>query len=76
MCRPRYDAPFEVLTNGCLVQSGACMTERQAALVMHEVLTTLAACHENSVYHGDVKPANFMLTQQLDSSRPLEDLER
>ena len=43
---------------------------------MHEVLTTLAACHEKDIYHGDVKPANFMLTQLLDPSRPLEDLER
>lgn len=43
---------------------------------MHEVLGTLAACHENGLYHGDVKPANFMLSQLLDPSRPLEDLER
>lgn len=43
---------------------------------MHEVLATVAACHQNGFYHGDVKPANFMLKKPLDPARPLGDLER
>lgn len=43
---------------------------------MHEVLATVAACHQSGFYHGDIKPANFMLKQPLDPARPLSDLER
>ena len=32
---------------------------------MHEALQTLAACHQARIYHGDVKPANFMLANPL-----------
>ena len=41
------------------------LTERQAALIIYEALQTLRACHENRIYHGDVKPANFMLEADL-----------
>lgn len=35
--------------------------EADVARVMYEALQTIAACHEHRFYHGDVKPANFML---------------
>ena len=34
------------------------------ARIMHEVLKTVEACHERSIYHGDVKTANFMLKEE------------
>ena len=37
------------------------------ARIMHEALQTVAVCHQHSLYHGDVKPANFMLR---DEARP------
>ena len=43
---------------------------------MHEVLAVLAACHEAHIYHGDVKPANFMFKGQLDVTQQLHSLER
>ena len=42
---------------------------------MHEVLVVLAACHEAHIYHGDVKPANFMLKRELPAEQPLTGLE-
>lgn len=37
------------------------MSEGDAARAMYEVLQTLESCHAHNFYHGDVKPANFML---------------
>lgn len=37
------------------------LPERVVALLAHEVLATLKACHERSILHGDIKPANFLL---------------
>jgi serine/threonine protein kinase len=41
--------------------------EAEAARVLYECLTTIAACHRQNLFHGDVKPANFMLCEQLPS---------
>ena len=43
---------------------------------MHEVLAVLTACHDAHIYHGDVKPANFMFKAKLDDTQPLDALER
>ena len=32
---------------------------------MYEALQTVAACHQARIYHGDIKPANFMLANPL-----------
>jgi len=40
------------------------MAEADVARAMFEVLKTIAACHANNFYHGDIKPANFMLKDQ------------
>jgi len=45
-----------------LMERGA-FSERAAARVVYEALKMVAACHSNSVIHGDVKPANFLLRQ-------------
>lgn len=41
------------------------MSERQTALVIHECLKVIAACHAEGMVHGDVKPANFLLKQRM-----------
>ena len=43
------------------------LAEADVARIMHEALQTVATCHKHSLYHGDVKPANFMLR---DEARP------
>ena len=48
----------------CAQDYGA-LTERQTALIMYEALQTVAACHQARIYHGDIKPANFMLANAL-----------
>ena len=48
-----------------LQQDYGALTERQTALIMYEALQTIAACHQARIYHGDVKPANFMLANPL-----------
>jgi serine/threonine protein kinase len=48
-----------------LPQDYGALTERQTALIMYEALQTVAACHQARIYHGDVKPANFMLANPL-----------
>lgn len=47
----------------CLQDHGP-LAEADVARVMYEALQTVAACHEHSFYHGDVKPANFMLKDE------------
>lgn len=46
---------------GVVFQDHGEMSEEDAARAMYEVLQTLEACHAQNFYHGDVKPANFML---------------
>jgi serine/threonine protein kinase len=38
-------------------------------LIAYEVLRVVAACHERSILHGDIKPANFILRDR--KSNPL-----
>lgn len=44
-----------------LLEDHGPLSEADAARAMYEVLQTLEACHAHNFYHGDVKPANFML---------------
>jgi calcium-dependent protein kinase len=50
-----------------LLEDHGPLHEADVARIMHEALQTVAACHKHSLYHGDVKPANFMLR---DEARP------
>lgn len=43
-------------------RGGTPFTEREAAVVAFELLKVVAACHAAGVVHGDVKPANIMLS--------------
>lgn len=40
------------------------LPERSVALIAYEVLQVIKACHDNSIVHGDVKPANFVLKRR------------
>jgi serine/threonine protein kinase len=58
----------ELNSNLChSVQDHGPLQEADVARIMHEALQTVATCHQHSLYHGDVKPANFMLR---DEARP------
>lgn len=46
---------------GTLFKCCGALAERQAAMVVYEVLQLLSACHNSGILHGDVKPSNFML---------------
>jgi ELWxxDGT repeat protein len=45
-----------------LLLAGRQVTPGQAAELLRQVLEALAACHERGVVHGDLKPANLMVT--------------
>jgi calcium-dependent protein kinase len=47
-----------------LLEDHGPLGEADVARVMYEALQTIAACHEHNFYHGDVKPANFMLKDE------------
>lgn len=47
-----------------LLQDHGPLEEADVARIMYEALQTVAACHKHSLYHGDVKPANFMLRDE------------
>lgn len=49
------------------------LSERQAALVLYEVLKVVATCHANSILHGDVKAANFVFARKA-AGRSLEEV--
>lgn len=51
-----------------LVQNHGRLTEHQAAVVLFEVLLMVKACHRVGVCHGDIKPANFLMSRQLPQS--------
>jgi serine/threonine protein kinase len=36
-------------------------TEKEAAIITKQILTSLNHCHQNNVVHRDVKPENIML---------------
>lgn len=66
-----FEAQDEVMvvTNLCnggdlqkLSDDHGALPERAVALIAYEVLQVLEKCHELGILHGDVKPANFVLT--------------
>lgn len=63
-------------SHACAQQDYGALTERQTALVMYEALQTVAACHQARIYHGDVKPANFMLANPLPEHSLSNELEK
>lgn len=55
-----------------LLRTHGRLTERQAALVIFEILKVIVACHSSSMVHGDVKPANFLIKSKVTSRNSLE----
>ena len=47
------------------------LAEHQVAVVLFEVLQVVAACHRRGVCHGDIKPANFLMSKRPLQVRPL-----
>lgn len=47
-----------------LLEDHGPLEEADVARIMYEALQTVAACHKHNLYHGDVKPANFMLRDE------------
>lgn len=56
-----------------LLERGGPLTENQVATVVWEVLKVVTACHSSGVCHGDIKPANFLLSEKLPA--PLHQLQ-
>jgi calcium-dependent protein kinase len=50
-----------------LLDSTGTLSEAEAAVALHGVLSALAACHAQGICFGDVKPANFMLQHMYPS---------
>lgn len=44
------------------------LTEREAALIMKQLLSALMYLHNNNISHRDIKPENFMLKSKGDPS--------
>eukprot|EP00879_Flechtneria_rotunda_P000317 GHRR01000408.1.p1 GENE.GHRR01000408.1~~GHRR01000408.1.p1 ORF type:complete len:373 (+),score=84.90 GHRR01000408.1:288-1406(+) len=75
----------ELLTGGdlqALLDTQLTLSEQEAAVAMHGVLSALAACHSAGICYGDVKPSNFMLAgiypsvaHVLDPSQPKGDMQ-
>jgi serine/threonine protein kinase len=42
------------------------LTEREAALIMQQLLGALAYLHSHNISHRDIKPENFMLSTKDD----------
>eukprot|EP00878_Enallax_costatus_P020810 GHUV01022010.1.p1 GENE.GHUV01022010.1~~GHUV01022010.1.p1 ORF type:complete len:166 (+),score=48.08 GHUV01022010.1:557-1054(+) len=40
------------------------LPERAVALIAYEVLQVIEECHKHGILHGDVKPANFVLSDR------------
>lgn len=47
------------------LQDGGPLEEHQVAVLLFEILRVVAACHRRGICHGDVKPANFLMTKRL-----------
>ncbi len=58
--RPYYVMPF--LSGGTLLQYAGWLSNEQLVAVAFEVGGSLAALHERSVAHGDVKPDNILVS--------------
>lgn len=44
------------------VDRSGCMSEQEARTIMLTICKTIKYCHEQGVYHGDLKPNNVMVT--------------
>ena len=44
------------------------LCEREAALIMHQLLSALVYLHGQNISHRDIKPENFMLARKNDPS--------
>lgn len=58
---------MELCTGGDLrdyIQENGPVTEAQAAVVAFQIFLLLRELHEDRVVHGDVKPANFVITNK------------
>lgn len=63
-CSTAAIAPFIAAPSPpCLAfpQEHGAMTEAHVAMIAWEVLKVVKCCHDHSVVHGDIKPANFVL---------------
>lgn len=56
-----------------LLETRQSLTENEAAEVMAGVLNFLSECHKQSIFYGDVKPANFMLSRPYPSTQHVLD---
>jgi serine/threonine protein kinase len=75
----------ELLSGGdlqSLLDAQTTLSEDEAKTAMRGVLTALAACHEQEICYGDVKPSNFILANMypsilhvLDPAKPKGDLD-
>lgn len=55
---------MEVVDNGDLsdvFRARGPLPERQAAMLVYEVLRVVRCCHSAGILHGDIKPSNFLL---------------
>ena len=48
------------------LDTGGCLEERDAALLMHQLLSVLSYCHANHVVHANIKPEHILLEQDKD----------
>lgn len=42
------------------------LNEREAAMIMHQLLSALVYLHSQNISHRDIKPENFMLANKND----------
>ena len=42
------------------------LNEREAAMIMHQLLSALVYLHGQNISHRDIKPENFMLSRKSD----------
>ncbi|MFS7962397.1 putative protein kinase CAMK-CDPK family [Helianthus anomalus] len=52
---------------------GGRFTERQAARAIKDIMEGVKFCHQNSVFHGDIKPGNIMCKDKEKSCLVLVD---
>ena len=43
-------------------------SEREAADTMHQILSAVVYCHENSIVHRDLKPENILLESKKEDA--------
>ena len=70
----RYYVVSEYLTGGELfdyIVSSGHLTEPEAALIMHQVLSAVTYCHLNNIVHRDLKPENLILVEKPTSTRQI-----